>query len=230
MMKGHSMMRSLFLHAMALMVLLPGCGKERDPAEKEAFFEAVFGGDVAKVRAALQNDGSWSEERVSWSSGMTPLHVAAWQGMEEMAVMLLDEGADVDPRDDLKRTPLHLASEFDHTKIASMLLAKGADTEVTDIAFQYTPLQMAAMLEKKKTAELLIASGARVDIYSASGLDMTDRLEELLKRSPQLVNAKDNAPPSLGGLQWMREGSEAPAGQRRRCHSKKRVRGRYAIA
>ena len=69
-----------------------------------------------------------------------PIHSAVWNGDLEGVQAELDNGVDVDEKDDLwGRTPLHIAAEEGHKEIAELLIANGADVNAkTD--YGETPL------------------------------------------------------------------------------------------
>lgn len=54
----------------------------------------------------------------------TPLHWAAAKGNEDVAELLIGQGADVNAKDEKGRTPLHYIDDKD---TAELLIAKGAD-------------------------------------------------------------------------------------------------------
>jgi len=66
------------------------------------------------------------------------LHIAAQQGLLEVAECLLDNGADIDVQDENGFTPLHLAvdegyyNSNSHADTAKLLLDKGANSMITD--------------------------------------------------------------------------------------------------
>ena len=78
-------------------------------------FEAVVKRDVAKVRSLLK-DGANVNARAM--GGLTPLHVAAWEGYFEIVKLLLENGADPEIRNKDGRTPLDLAKD---KRIASVI-------------------------------------------------------------------------------------------------------------
>lgn len=66
--------------------------------------------------------------------GMTPLHLAAKNGYEDVAKIFIDKGADVNATDNQKQTPLHSAAENGQAEMCEMLLNNGAELKVLDIA------------------------------------------------------------------------------------------------
>ncbi|KAH0835264.1 hypothetical protein FOPE_04096 [Fonsecaea pedrosoi] len=65
-------------------------------------------------------------------NGQTPLTLAAKNGHEMVARLLLDKGADLESRDECGRTSLLCAATYGHEMIAKLLLDKGADLEAKD--------------------------------------------------------------------------------------------------
>ena len=57
----------------------------------------------------------------------TPLHDACREGQVEVAMAVIDKGADLNARDMYGWTPLHHALSNGHTKVAMAVIDKGAD-------------------------------------------------------------------------------------------------------
>ena len=90
-----------------------------------------------------------------------PIHSAVWNGDLEGVQAELDNGVDVDEKDDLwGRTPLHIAAEEGHKEIAELLIAKGADVNAKDDD-SLTPLDWAIKRRRTETADLLRKHGAK---------------------------------------------------------------------
>jgi ankyrin repeat protein len=88
-----------------------------------ALMKAVYQGNTACVKALAAG----SRQEVNRS-----LLVAALTGHQEIAKMLLDNGAEVDSRADDGRTPLMLAAGKGDNDLVSFLLKAGADPTLTD--------------------------------------------------------------------------------------------------
>lgn len=66
------------------------------------------------------------------AGGRTHLHMAARCGFQNVAEVLLEQGADIDARDQIQRTPLHWAASHNHQALFQFLLSKGAKSGAKD--------------------------------------------------------------------------------------------------
>ncbi|GET27099.1 acyltransferase family protein [Prolixibacter sp. NT017] len=99
---------------------------------KVSLHEAIVLGDMEAVQ---QHIASGSDLNIKESSGgSSPLMTAATFGRNEMAMALIEAGADVNFRNNNGSTPLHTAAFFCRTEIVKALLAHGADTSVKNNA------------------------------------------------------------------------------------------------
>ena len=87
--------------------------------------EAAGSGDVERVKQYIASGGDLNQKEPS--GGNTALRLAALLGHAEVAVALIDAGAEVDIPDNDGTTALSTAAFFCHEEIVQALLAKGAD-------------------------------------------------------------------------------------------------------
>jgi ankyrin repeat protein len=136
----------------------------------------------------------------------TPLHRVAITSWEDMAKLLLSNGADANVKNSEGSTPLHYTasrttgSRRNRTGMAELLLANGADVNAKDNDGQ-TPLHWIGGYESDDMVKLLIINGADVNAKDNEGKTPlhwmiarygSDDMVELLIANGADVNAKDN--------------------------------------
>jgi cytochrome c len=84
--------------------------------------------------------------------------MSAIGGDQDVAVLLLAKGADVNARDATLKTPLHFAAEFGNMAVAKLLVAAGADLNARDQS-DGTAIDRAGLEDHFDIVDLLIASG-----------------------------------------------------------------------
>ena len=89
----------------------------------------------------------------------TPLHLACQWGHTDIALLLLDRGADINITAIYGHTPLHWACRNGHTDVALLLLGRRADINIKDI-YGWTPLHSACDGGHIGTALALVRAGA----------------------------------------------------------------------
>uniref|UniRef100_A0AAU7YL55 AAA family ATPase n=1 Tax=Wolbachia endosymbiont of Oeneis ivallda TaxID=3171168 RepID=A0AAU7YL55_9RICK len=95
-----------------------------------------------------------------FSQELTLLHVAARDGFENVAKVLVAAGADVNKKDSRhEKIPLHLAAENGHVEVVESFLNKGISVNVMDKEGN-TPLHYAAGNGSRKTISILIRKNA----------------------------------------------------------------------
>jgi Ankyrin repeats (3 copies) len=95
----------------------------------------------------------------AYSTGDTPLHVAARGGTTAVVALLLAAGAKIESHNKFGQTPLHIAASVDNFGVAVMLLQNGADVFVKSV-FKMTALEWARDTQQ------------RMNSYSISGPDL----------------------------------------------------------
>jgi ankyrin repeat protein len=161
------------------------------PALCGQIHEAAKSGDLAKVKTLVKANPAlvFSKD----SRGYTALHLAAFEGYDDIVVFLLANKANVNARSGSTRssrphevefeqghglalvlvdltgqTPLHLAAQMGQKDIAQLLLANKADVNAKDSTHS-TPLHEAAKSGVKELVELLLANKADINAKDING-------------------------------------------------------------
>jgi ankyrin repeat protein len=96
-------------------------------------FDAAAAGNAARVAALVDGDASLARA-VHPSSGVTPLHLAAFAGRTDVVSLLVARGAPVNARTTTRfhNTPLVMAALTSQVEAATVLLDHGADVELAE--------------------------------------------------------------------------------------------------
>lgn len=151
--------------------LLPSAGCSIDAADamgRTALHVAAHTSGSAAVAEALLAAGANPLSAGLLRKGVTPLHVAAFCGNQEVAVLLLDRGGCAEARDAHRLTPVHNAAAEGHAPVLQLLLDRGGDADAKD-EDGATPLYFAAKSGHANAARVLIDRGARVDEPDTQG-------------------------------------------------------------
>ncbi|ERE80359.1 tankyrase-2-like protein [Cricetulus griseus] len=135
---------------------------------------ACRNGDVERVKRLVTPEKVNSRDTAGRKS--TPLHFAAGFGRKDVVEYLLQNGANVQARDDGGLIPLHNACSFGHAEVVNLLLQHGADPNARD-NWNYTPLHEAAIKGKIDVCIVLLQHGAEPTIRNTDGrtaLDLAD--------------------------------------------------------
>ena len=128
--------------------------------------EAIARGDLADVKLHVKTDPQRMHR--GKDEALTPLHQAILRNRAEIALFLLEAGADPSKPDRSQRTPLHLAVERNNVPITEALLAKKAKPNERDKA-GWTPLHNAAAKDRVAVARALLKGGANPMTLSERG-------------------------------------------------------------
>ncbi|MEG4273974.1 MULTISPECIES: ankyrin repeat domain-containing protein [unclassified Microcoleus] len=146
-----------------------------------------------EVAALLMQDINAKDE-----SGNTPLHLAVDRGSQDIAELLIANGARVNVRNENGQTPLYRAIAIGHNEIAALLINNRTDVNNID-GSGTTPLHKAAHYGTVKILKLLIAKGAEIHIQDnqiktpldiAVDLKLQDTVALLISKNPD-VNSED---------------------------------------
>jgi uncharacterized protein len=162
-------MRALIFFLAITPLFLPSAAAEKsDPAPVHKTIDlAIAKGDLEDVRRHLATDPE-SLNRGGTEKSRPPLEQAVLRNKQEIALFLLEEGADPNTADGAQRTPLHLAIERNNPDLITALLKAGAKPGQLD-KDGWTPLHHAAAKNQLATATALLAGGADPMVLSELG-------------------------------------------------------------
>ena len=100
--------------------------------------------------------------------GWTPLTIAAFNGNEEIALLLIRSGADVHAADNAGYGPIHWAAFNGYANVLKLLITKNADVNARS-QHGWTPLLQGATRGHLNACAVLIAAGADVNLSSNDG-------------------------------------------------------------
>jgi len=123
-------------------------------------------GNIRLIRLLLDAGAIVNPESVTRYQGRTPIQAAAEAGHEEAALLLLENGADINaaPSPSSGVTALQAACYQGHFGLAKFLIARGADVNSPPGKFSgYTALQGACLGEEMELVKILLAEGADVN-------------------------------------------------------------------
>jgi type 1 glutamine amidotransferase len=129
--------------------------------------EAIAKGDLNDVRVHLGLNPQCANKGARDTS-RRPLEQAVLRNKTEIALLLLESGADPNSVDASRRTPLHLAVERNNPAVAAALLKAGAKPNERD-KDGWTPLHHAAAKNQLATAKAILAGGAEAMTLSELG-------------------------------------------------------------
>lgn len=116
---------------------------------------------------------------ISDSTGVSPLHFAAFNNSSEITELLLNGGMLRDLKNKVERTPLHIAAQLNHVNVLKMLLTYGADPNVVDMMLM-TPLHWASENGNTDCVKYLLQYGAKTgltDNFDRTALDIAKNEE-----------------------------------------------------
>ena len=153
--------RSPLLLAWAMLLMVT-------PARATPIHDAVKAGSSEQVSQLLEADkgvvGQLDDK------GMTPLHLAAAAGQLDIALLLLNAGANVNAVTPQNWTPLLEATNQGQTEMVRLLLSRGARVDAREKQNRGTSLHIAAFQGNLAICRLLLQAGASVNARDGENL------------------------------------------------------------
>jgi ankyrin repeat protein len=156
---------------------------------------------LAKMHLKVPTILEWKD----WE-GSTPLHTGARYGVVEVVGLLLEEGANVNARDEDTWTPLHRGAQYGHIGVVRLLLEKGANINVQTVRTRQTALHLATREGHVEVVRLLLDKGANVSaqkdhgstlLHFATRFGHIDAVRVLLEKGANVDQTDDDGLTSL---------------------------------
>ena len=123
--------------------------------------------------------------------GMTGLHLAWAQGDLKGAQVFLENGADVEAKDNVERTPLHFAAANGRNiDLIVELISKGATVDAQSLGGD-TPLMKAIMFDNVDAVVALLEKGASKTLMNAHERNAENFAKS--SRNEEIISALDSA-------------------------------------
>jgi len=106
--------------------------------------------------------------------GNSVIHIAVESASNNMIILLINSGANVNDKGDSDQTPLHIAAFRGDTQIVKTLIAKDAELNSRAYRLEETPLHLAAKKNHAEIVKLLLAYGANPDLTDFKGKTSLD--------------------------------------------------------
>jgi ankyrin repeat protein len=147
------------------------------------------------ARACIENDLEKAREIITENPQYDPgIDISRYVSIcPEIAMILINNGADTNITDHIGRSPFFYASFKDNFEICDLLLSRGADINAEDNDFR-SPLYYACRANRVEMVNFLLSRGANIDemvILANSGADAgadKNKIKEILDQWPTIMS------------------------------------------
>jgi ankyrin repeat protein len=171
-------------------------GKTRPDHEMQAIqaiMRAAQSGNLAALRAGLDAHPAWIDALGGGFQKATALHLAVLRNQHAAIRLLIERGADLNPRDfPDNAAPLHFAAAHGDLETIGLLVEAGADIEGKGDDHGVGVLGWATCFRdvRQEVAAYLLGHGATLDLWTAIALDRADDLRIMVAEDRSLLAAR----------------------------------------
>ena len=160
-----------------------------------ALLRAAQAGDVATLLRSLDAHPEFIDAMDGGIKKATALHLAVLGNRHDAVRLLIERGADLDPRDfPDNATPLHFAAVHGDLETIRLLVEAGADVDGLGDDYELGVLGWATCFReppvREDVAEYLLAHGAALNPWTAIALGRAAELRLMIANEPALLGAR----------------------------------------
>ena len=166
---------------------------EPDARAVRAILSAVQSGNVSELDTLLDTRPELIDAMGGGLKKATALHLAVLRNHHAVVQLLIERGADLDPRDfPDNATPLHFAAVHGELETIRLLVEAGADVDGKGDDYEVGILGWATCFQKVRedVANYLLAHGATLNLWAAIALDRADDVRAMITPQPTLLESR----------------------------------------
>jgi ankyrin repeat protein len=163
---------------------------EQDARAVHAILSVAQSGNVSELGTLLDARPELIDAMGGGLKKATALHLAVLRNHHAVVRLLIQRGADLDPRDfPDNATPLHFAAAHGDLETIRLLVEAGADVDGNADDYEVGVLGWATCFQKVRedVADFLFAHGAALNLWTAIALAREDDVRAMISRQPSLL-------------------------------------------
>jgi ankyrin repeat protein len=166
---------------------------EQDTRAVRAILSAAQSGNVSELGTLLDARSDLIDAMGGGLKKATALHLAVLRNHHAVVRLLVQRGADLDPRDfPDNATPLHFAAAHGNLETIRLLVEAGADVDGNGDDYAVGVLGWATCFQsvREDVADYLLAHGAALNLWTAIALDRADYVRAMISQQPSLLGSR----------------------------------------